>query len=238
MMLLKCCTQSVSKLGKLSNGRRTGKGQFFIPIPKKDNAKEYSNYRTIVLIFHASKIMLKILQASLHQYVNWDLPDAQLDLEKTEEPEIKLSTFVGSYRKQENPRKASTSASSTMWKHLTVCITTNWKILQEMGVPDHLTCLLWKLYMGQDSIARTVHGTMDWFKIGKGVHQGCILSVYFICRVHHVKCWAGWLTSWNQDCREKYQQPQICGWYHHNGKKWRNYRASWWQWKRRVKKLA
>ena len=105
----------------------------------------------------------------------------KLGLEKTEEPEIKLSTFVGSYRKQRNPRKASISASLTMQKHLTVCITANWKILQEMGVPDHLTCLLWNLYMGQDSIARTVHGTMDCFKIGKGVHQGCILSLYIIC---------------------------------------------------------
>ena len=102
----------------------------------------------------------------------------KVGLEKAEEPEIKLSTFVGSYRKQGNSRKTSTSASSTMWKHLAVWITTNWKILQEVGVPDHLTCLLWNLYMGQDSIARTVHGTIDWFKTGKGVHQGCILSPY------------------------------------------------------------
>ena len=125
MMLLKCCTQSVSKLGKLSNGRRTGKGQFFIPIPKKDNAKEYSNYRTIVLIFHASKIMLKILQASLHQYVNWDLPDAQLDLEKTEEPEIKLPTSVWSWKKEESSRKTSTLALLTTPKPLIMWFTTN-----------------------------------------------------------------------------------------------------------------
>ena len=63
-----------------------------------------------------------------------------------------------------------------MPKPLTVCITTNWEILQEMGIPDHLTCLLRNLYAGQEATVRTGHGTMDWFKIGKGVHQGCILK--------------------------------------------------------------
>ena len=77
MMLLKCCTKYVSKFGKLSSGHRTGKGQFFIPIPKKGNAKECSNYHTIALISHASKVMLKILQARLQQYVNQELPDVQ-----------------------------------------------------------------------------------------------------------------------------------------------------------------
>ena len=85
----------------------------------------------------------------------------KLGLEKTEEPEIKLSTFVGSYRKQRNPRKASISASLTMQKHLTVCITANWKILQEMGVPDHLTCLLRNLHAGQEAKFRTGYGTID-----------------------------------------------------------------------------
>ena len=76
-MLFKCCTQCVGKLGKLSSGHRTGKGQFFIPIPKKGNAKECSKYHTIPLILHASKVMLKILQARLQQHVNRELPDVQ-----------------------------------------------------------------------------------------------------------------------------------------------------------------
>ena len=72
------------------------KSSVFIPIPKKGNSKEYSDYRTIALISHASKIMLKILPASLQQYMNWELPDVQVDLEKAEEAEIKFPTFVGS----------------------------------------------------------------------------------------------------------------------------------------------
>ena len=100
----------------------------------------------------------------------------KLDLEKAEEPEIKLPTSVGLSKKQESSRKTSTSALLTTLKPLTVWITTKWKILQEMGIPDHLTCLLRNLYAGQEATVRTGHGTTDWFKIEKGVHQGCILS--------------------------------------------------------------
>ena len=94
---------------------------------------------------------------------------------KTEEPEIKLPTFVGSLKKLESSRKTSTSALLTMPKHLTVWITTNWKILKEMGIPDHLTCLLRNLYAGKEATVRTRHGTTDWFQIGKVVCQRCIL---------------------------------------------------------------
>ena len=100
----------------------------------------------------------------------------KLVLEKAEEPEIKLPTSTGSWKKQESSRKTSISALLTMSKPLTVWITTNWKILQEMGIPEHLTCLLRDLYAGQEATVRTEHGTTDWFQIGKGVHQGCILS--------------------------------------------------------------
>ena len=88
----------------------------------------------------------------------------KLDLEKAEEPEIKLPTSVGSWKKQENFRK--TSASLTTLKLLSVWITTNWNILKEMGIPDHLTCLLRILYMGQEAIVRSEHGTMDRFQTG------------------------------------------------------------------------
>ena len=100
----------------------------------------------------------------------------KLVLEKAEEPEIKLPTCAGSWKKQESSRKTSTSALLTMSKPLTVWITRNWKILKEMGIPDHLTCLLRNLYASQEATVRTGHGTSDWFKIGKGVRQGCILS--------------------------------------------------------------
>ena len=95
----------------------------------------------------------------------------KLVLEKAEEPEIKLPTSAGSWKKQESSRK--TSALLTMPKLLTV-----WKILKEMGIPDHLTCLLRNLYADQEATVRTGHGTTDWFQIGKEVRQGCVLSPY------------------------------------------------------------
>ena len=100
----------------------------------------------------------------------------KLDLEKAEEPEIKFPTSSGSLKKQENSRKTSVSALLTMPMPLTVWITTNWKILKETGILDHLTCLLRNLYASQEAPVRTGHGTTDWFQIGKGVCQGCILS--------------------------------------------------------------
>ena len=99
----------------------------------------------------------------------------KLDLEKAAESEIKLPTSVISSRKQESSRKTSISALLTIPKPLTVWITTNWKVLQQMGIPDHLTYLLRHLYAGQEATVRTGHGTIDWFQIGKGVHQGCML---------------------------------------------------------------
>ena len=97
----------------------------------------------------------------------------KLDLEKAEEPKIKLPSSIGSSKKQDNSRKTSTSALLTTPKPF---ITKKlWKILQ-MGIPDHLTCLLRNLYAGQEATVRTGYGTMDWFQIGKGVCQGCILS--------------------------------------------------------------
>ena len=99
-----------------------------------------------------------------------------LDFKKAEEPEIKLLASIGSSKKQENSRKTSVSALLAMPKPLTVWITTNWKIIKEMGISDHLTCLLRKLSAGQEATVRTRHGKTDWFKIWKGIRQGCILS--------------------------------------------------------------
>ena len=102
----------------------------------------------------------------------------KLVLEKAEEPEIKLPTSAGSWKKQESSRQTSISVLLTMPKPLTVWITTNCgKFLKEMEIPDHLTCLLRNLYAGQEATVRIEIGTTDWFQIGKGIHQGCILSL-------------------------------------------------------------
>ena len=103
----------------------------------------------------------------------------KLVFEKAEEPEIKLPTSIGSEKKQENYRKTSTSASlTTLYTKAFDCVDHNklWKILQDIGIPDHLTCLLRNLHAGQEATVRTGHGTTDWFKVGKGVRQGYILS--------------------------------------------------------------
>ena len=103
----------------------------------------------------------------------------KLVLEKAEEPEIKLPTSTGSWKKEESSRKTSISALLTMPKPLTVWITINWTILKEMGIPDHLTCLLRNLYAGQEATVRTGHRTTGWFQIGKGVCQAVYChSVY------------------------------------------------------------
>ena len=96
--------------------------------------------------------------------------------EKAEEPEIKLPTSVGLSKKQESSRKTATSALLTTPKPLTLWITANCGKFLEMGIQDHLTCLLRNLYADQEATVRTGHGTTDWFQIGKGVHKGCILS--------------------------------------------------------------
>ena len=101
----------------------------------------------------------------------------KLDLEKAEEPETKLPTSIGSSKKQESSRKTSNSALLTMPKPLTVWITVElWKVLKEMGIPDHLTCPLRNLYASQETTVRTGYGTIDLFQIRKGVSQGCVLS--------------------------------------------------------------
>ena len=101
----------------------------------------------------------------------------KLDLERAEEPGIKFPTSAGSSEKQESSRKNIYFCFIDYAKAFD-CVDRNklWKILREMGIPDHLTCLLRNLYAGQEATVRTRHGTIDWFQIGKGVHQGCILS--------------------------------------------------------------
>ena len=124
-MLWKCCTQYACKFGKLSSGHRTGKRSVFIPISKKDNVKECSNYHTIALISHANKVMLKILQARLQKYMNHELPDVQAGFRKGRGTRDQIANIGGSSKKQESSRKTSISALLTMPKPLTVWITIN-----------------------------------------------------------------------------------------------------------------
>ena len=107
--------------------------------------------------------------------MNREFPDVQAGF-KAEEPEIKLPTSTGSLKKQESSRKTSTFALLTMPRPLTMWITTNWKILKDTGILEHLTCLLRDLYAGQEATVRTRHESTDWFQIGKRVRKGCILS--------------------------------------------------------------
>ena len=147
------------------------------PIPKKSNTKECSNYYTIVLISHDSNVMFKILQSSLHQYMNLEFPDLQARFRKVRGTRDQIANTHWIIEKVRKFQKNIYFCFIDYTKAFD-CVDHNkrWKILKEMGIPDHLTCLLGNLYAGQKATVRTRHGTTDWFKIGKGVYQGCILS--------------------------------------------------------------
>ena len=152
------------------------KRSVFIPMPKKGNAKECSNYCTIALISHDSKIVLKFLEVRLQQYVNHELPDVQAGFRKGRRTRDQIATAAGSWKKQEFQKNIYFCFID--YAKAFDCVDHNklWKILKEMGIPDHLTCLLRNLYAGKEATVRTGCGTTDWFQRGKGVCQGCILS--------------------------------------------------------------
>ena len=147
----------------------------FIPISKTGNAKECSNYPTIALISHASKVILKILQARLQQYMNWELWDVQAGFRKGRGTRDQIANIRWIIEKATEFQK-NIYFCFIEYTKVFVWITTNWTILQEMGIPDHLTCLLRNLYAGQEATVRILHGTMGWFKIGKSIWQGYLLS--------------------------------------------------------------
>ena len=176
-MLWKCCPQYASKYGKLSSGHRTGKGQFSFQSQRKAMPK---NAHTTTQL-HSSHTLEKQCSKSSKPGFNsmWtvNFQMFKLDLEKAEEPEIKLPTSAGSWKKQESSRKKHLFLLYWLCQSLD-CVNHNklWKILKEMGITDHLTCLLRNLYAGQEATVRTGHTTTDWFQVGKRAHQGCILS--------------------------------------------------------------
>ena len=153
------------------------------------------NAQTIAqtLISHTSKIMLKILQARLQQYMNCELPDVQAGFRIGKKTRDQIANIRWIMEKAREFQKNIYFCFMDYAKAFD-CVDHNklWKTPKERGIPDHLTCLLRNLYAGQKATVRTGHGTTDWFQIGKGVRQGCILSP---CRVHHEKCWAGRSTA-------------------------------------------
>ena len=157
------------------------KRSVFIPIPKKGNAKECSNYCVIALISHTSKVMLKILQARLQQYANRELPDVQAGLRKGRGIRNQIANIHWIIEKVREFQKniyfcfIDHSKAFDYVHHNKL-----WKILKEMGIPDHLTCLLRNLYAGQEATVRTRHGTMNWFQIRKG-KAVCYHPAYLTC---------------------------------------------------------
>ena len=148
----------------------------FIPIPKKGNAKECSNYCTVALISHTSKVLLKILHVRLQQYLNQEILDVQVGFRKGRGTRYQIANICWII---ENAREFQKNIYFCFIEYAKAfdCVDHNklWKILQEMWIPD-LTCLLRNLYAGREATVRTGHGTTDWIQIGKGIHQNCILS--------------------------------------------------------------
>ena len=155
------------------------KRSVFIPIPKKGNAKECSTYSKITLMLHASKVMLKILQARLQQYMNHELPVVQAGFRKGRVTRAQSANIRWIIKKAREFQKCIYFCFIDYdYTRAFGCVDHNklWKILQKMGIPDQLTCLLRNLYAGKEATVRTGHGTADWLQIRKGVCQGCILS--------------------------------------------------------------
>ena len=167
------------------------KRSFFIPVPKKSNAKDVKAAILFQSFHMLAKLCSKSFKLAFSSMRAENFHTCKLSLEKAEEQVIKLPTSVGSWRKLKELQKniyfcfidSAKAFDSVDHRKL-------WEIFKEIGVPVHLTCLLRNLYTGQDATLRIIHGTIDRFKIGKGVCQGCILSpwLFNICRVYHGKC--------------------------------------------------
>ena len=159
------------QIWKTQQWQQDWKRSVFIPISKKGNAKECSNYCTIALISQANKVMLNNLQARLQQYLNCELPDAQADFRKGRGTRDQIANIHWTIEKAREFQKNIYFCFIDYAKAFD-CVDHNklWKILKEMGIPDLLTCLLRNLYAAQEATVRTGHGTTDWFQIGKGVH--------------------------------------------------------------------
>ena len=144
---------------------------------KERQCQRMLKLHTPALISHASKVMLKIPQAMLQQYMNCELPDVQAGFRKGRETRDQIANIHWIIKKGREFQKTIYFCFDYVKAFDCVDHIKLWKILQEMGIPDHLTCLLRNLYAAQEATVRTGHGTTDWFQIGKGVCQGCIVSL-------------------------------------------------------------
>ena len=160
------------------------KRSVFIPIPKKGSARECSNYHTVALISHANKVMLKILQAQLQQYMSQELPDIQAGFRKGRGT---IDQIVNIHWIMEKAREFQKKIYFRVIDYAEAfdCVDHNklWKILKEIRIPDYLICVLRNLYAGQEATVRTGHGTVDWFKIGNGGMSrlyllSCLFNLY------------------------------------------------------------
>ena len=144
------------------------KMSILIPVSKKGSAKECPNYWTTVLISHASKVMLKILHARLQHYANQELPEVQAGFRKGRGTRDQIANIHWIIQKA---REFQKNICFIDYAKVFDCVDHNklWKTLKEMGIPDHLTCLLRNLYAGQEATVRTLYGTTDWFRIEKGL---------------------------------------------------------------------
>ena len=172
----KCFIQYTSKFGKFSSGHNTGKGQFSFQSQRKAMPKNAQATAQL----HSSHTLVKYCSKSskpgFNKYMNRELPDIQAGFRKDRGTIGQIANIRWIIEKARVPEKYLLLFH---WLHQSpwLCRSNKlWKILKEMGIPDHLTCLLRKLYAGQEATVRTGHGTTDWFQIGKGVRQGCILS--------------------------------------------------------------
>ena len=200
MILLKCCIQYVSKFGKLSSDHGTGKGQFSFESQRITMPK---NVQTIIQLcsFHMlARLCSKILQARLQQYINWELSDVQAGFTKGRGTRDQIASICWPMKKA---REFQKSIYFCFTDYATLCVDPNklQKILKEMRVPDHLTCLLRNLCVCQEAIVRIGHRKTDWFKIGKRVRQSCIFSRYLFNFYAEYIMWNAGLISHKLESR-------------------------------------
>ena len=189
-------------------------GRFFTDWATRE-AQECSKYHTTALISHASKVMLKILQARLQKYMNCEPPDLQAGFKKGRGTRDQIPNIHWIIEKSKRVPEKHLFLFYWLCQSLRLCGSQLWKILQEMGLPDHLTCLLRNLYAGQEATVRTGHGKTDWFQIGKGVCQGYILSpCLFNLDAEYI--------LQNSRLDEGQLESRLLGkWHHPYGRKWR-----------------
>ena len=207
-----------------SAGPQGWKKSVFIPIPKKGNAKECPNYSTTVFISHASKVLLKILQARIQHYMNQEIPHVQVGLRKGRGTRDQIANIrLDHSRNKKIPGK---HLLLFYWLRQSLWLCGSQQTGKFLKRQEYQTTLpaSWEncMQVKQQELELDME-QQTGLKLGKEyvkvLLSPCLFS--FSAEAHHVKCWAGWSTSWNQYILEKYQWPQIGRWHHHNGRKWR-----------------